>query len=114
MPDQPTALAVSAALIRLLRDLVGWALEHPAPEPADRGVYQQNRWAAARFGPEAKLIQDGELVGVPELAERLPVDAPGLDPATCEAELQLAWGDPHRACADIVGRTWPSSTKPSR
>jgi glutamate---cysteine ligase / carboxylate-amine ligase len=114
MPDQPTALAVSAALIRLLRDLVAWGLEHPAPEPADRGVYQQNRWAAARFGPEAKLIQDGELVGVPELAERLPVDAPGLDPATCEAELQLAWGDPHRACADIVERTWPSSTKPSR
>jgi carboxylate-amine ligase len=113
MPDQPTALEVSAALIKLVRDLCGWALEHPAPEPADRGVFQQNRWAAARFGPEAKLIHDGGLVGVPELVGRLPVEPPGLDPTTCEAERQLACGDPRAACADIVDRTWPSSTRPS-
>jgi carboxylate-amine ligase len=114
MPDQPTAIEVSAALIRVLRDLAGWALEHPASEPADRGVFQQNRWAAARFGPQAKLIYDGELADVPELVARLPVAPPLLDPTTCEAERQLAWGDPQAACADIVDRTWPSSTRPSK
>jgi carboxylate-amine ligase len=114
MPDQPTALEVSAELIRLLRDLCGWALEQPAPEPADRGIYQQNRWAAARFGPEAKLVHDGGLVTVPELVERLPVEPPALDPTTCEADRQLACGDASAACADIVERTWPFSTRPSR
>jgi glutamate---cysteine ligase / carboxylate-amine ligase len=114
MPDQPTAVEVGAALIRLLRDLAAWALEHPVAEPADRGVYQQNRWAAARFGPQARLIHDGGLVSVPELVERLPVAPPALDPTTCEAERQLAAGDPFLACADIVERTWPSSRKPSK
>lgn len=108
MPDQPTALELSAAMIGLLRELCGWALEHPAAEPADRGVYQQNRWAAARFGAEAQLIHDGRLLGVPELVGELPVEAIGLDPTTCEADLQLAAGDPRAVCADIVARTWPS------
>jgi carboxylate-amine ligase len=108
MPDQSTALEVSAAMIRLLRDLCGWALEHPAAAPADRGVYQQNRWAAARFGPEAQLIHDGRLLSATELVEELPVEAAGLDASTCEAERQLQAGDVRAACADIVARTWPS------
>jgi glutamate---cysteine ligase / carboxylate-amine ligase len=108
VPDQPTSLAVSGAFIALLRELCAWALEHPATEPADRGVYQQNRWAAAKFGPAAKLIHDGGLLDVSELAGELPVDLGGLDPTTCEADLQLAAGDPRAACADIVARTWPS------
>jgi carboxylate-amine ligase len=108
VPDQPTALAVSAAFIALLRDLCAWALEHPAPEPADRGLYQQNRWAAARFGPEAQLIHDGRLLTATELFAELPVEPPELDPATCEAERQLAAGDLRAVCADIVARTWPS------
>jgi carboxylate-amine ligase len=108
MPDQSTALEVSAAMIRLLRDLCAWALEHPAAAPADRGVYQQNRWAAARFGPEAQLIHDGRLLSATELVEELPVEAAGLDPSTCEAERQLQAGDVRAACADIVARTWPS------
>ena len=108
VPDQPTSLALSAAFIALLRQLCAWALEHPAGEPADRGVYQQNRWAAAKFGPEAKLIYDGGLFAVPDLAGELPVDLGALDPTTCEADLQLAAGDPRAACADIVARTWPS------
>ena len=114
MPDQPTALEVSAAFIKLLRDLAEWALEHPAAEPADRGLYQQNRWAAARFGAEAGLIHDGRLVSVPDLVAELPVDAPDLDPTTCEGAQQLAAGDARRACADIVRRTWPSRKRPSR
>jgi glutamate---cysteine ligase / carboxylate-amine ligase len=107
MPDQPTALEVSAAMIRLLRELCAWALEQPAA-PADRGVYQQNRWAAARFGPEAQLIHDGRVLSVPELAGELPVEPAGLDPSTCEADRQLDAGDLRTACADIVARTWPS------
>jgi glutamate---cysteine ligase / carboxylate-amine ligase len=113
MPDQPTALDVTAAFIALLRDLCEWALEHPASEPADRGIYQQNRWAAARFGPEAQLIHDGRLLFVPALFAELPFAPPGLDPTTCEAARQLALGDPHAACADIVERTWPSRSRPS-
>jgi glutamate---cysteine ligase / carboxylate-amine ligase len=108
MPDQPTSLAISAAFIKLLRGLCEWALEHPAAEPSDRGVYQQNRWAAARFGPQAELIHDGRLLAVRDLAAELPVELPGLDPTTCEADLQLAAGEPQAACADIVARTWPS------
>lgn len=108
MPDQPTALGVSAAFIVLLRDLCAWALEHPAPAPADRGIYQQNRWAAARFGLQAQLIHDGRLLSVHQLVEELPVAAAGLDATTSEADLQLAAGDPRSACADIVARTWPS------
>lgn len=114
MPDQPTALDVSAALIRLLRDLAEWALEHPAENPADRGVYQQNRWAAGRFGPGALLIQDGRLVSVPDLVAELPVARPDLDPATSEGARQLAAGDARSACADIVRRTWPSGKRPSK
>ncbi len=109
VPDQPTSPSLTAAFIALLRELCAWALEHPASDPADRGIYQQNRWAAARFGPEARLIHDGGLRSVEELAEELPVELTGgLDPTTCEAERQLAAGDPRAACADIVARTWPS------
>jgi glutamate---cysteine ligase / carboxylate-amine ligase len=108
MPDQSTALEISAAMIRLLRDLCAWALEHPAAAPADRGVYQQNRWAAARFGPEARLIHEGRVFSATELAGELPVEAAGLDPSTCEADRQLQAGDVRAACADIVERTWPS------
>jgi glutamate---cysteine ligase / carboxylate-amine ligase len=107
VPDQPTSLEVTAAMIRLLRDLCDWALKHPTAA-ADRGVYQQNRWAAARFGPAAELIHDGQRLSVPQLFERLPVDGGGLDPTTCEAERQLAAGDLRAVCADIVARTWPS------
>ena len=107
-PDQPTALGLTAAFIALLRDLCAWALEHPASAPADRGVYQQNRWAAARFGLQAELIHDGRLVSVPELVEELPVAAAGLDPTSSEADRQLAAGDLRAVCADIVARTWPS------
>jgi glutamate---cysteine ligase / carboxylate-amine ligase len=114
MPDQPTALEVVAELIRLLRDLGEWALEHPAQEPADRGVYQQNRWAAGRFGTGAQLIHDGRLLTVPELVGALPVRPPDLDPTASEGARQLEAGDARSACADIVRRTWPSERRLSR
>ena len=108
VPDQPTSLEVTKAMITLLRDLSAWALEHPAAAPADRGIYQQNRWAAARFGTAAELIHDGSLLTVPELVTEMPVDGGSLDPTTCEADRQLAAGDLRSVCADIVARTWPS------
>jgi glutamate---cysteine ligase / carboxylate-amine ligase len=107
MPDQPTGVEQTAGFIGLLRDLCEWALANPASEPADRGVYQQNRWAAARLGLDAELIHDGRLVPVRELYDQLPVGS-ALDPTVSEAALQLRHGDARAACADIVARTWPS------
>jgi carboxylate-amine ligase len=107
MPDQPTDLDRTAGFVDLLRNLCAWALEHPSPDAADRGIYQQNRWAAARFGPDAELVHDGRLVPVRELAALLPCES-SLDPSVSEAALQLAEDDLRAACADIVRRTWPS------
>ena len=107
MPDQPTDVERTGAFIRLLRDLCEWALERPAGGPADRGIYQQNRWAAARYGPDAELIHDGRLVRATELVGELPVELQ-FDPEVSEGALQLAKGDAREACADIVRRTWPS------
>jgi carboxylate-amine ligase len=106
MPDQPTDIDRTAGFIDLLRNLCAWALDHPATKPADRGIYQQNRWAAARFGPDAELIHEGSLWTVRELYDRLPFET-SLDPSVSEAALQLRRGDPEAACADIVSRTWP-------
>lgn len=58
MPDQPTRLAVTAALASLIHALA--AAVAPAGEPADRALYAQNRWAASRFGPDAGLIHPTE------------------------------------------------------
>lgn len=70
MPDQPTRLEATAALATAIRAMVA-ALE--ASAPANRGYYDQNRWAAARFGREAELIHpDGSrLRRAPELLEEL-------------------------------------------
>jgi carboxylate-amine ligase len=106
MPDQPTDIGQTAGFIDLLHKLCVWALENPASEPADRGLYQQNRWAAARFGPDADLIHQESLCTVRELYSRLPVES-SLDPGFSEAALQLRHGDAEAACADIVSRTWP-------
>ncbi|MDQ5821332.1 MAG: YbdK family carboxylate-amine ligase, partial [Actinomycetota bacterium] len=115
MPDQPTSLARSTAFVALVRELCRWALQRGPSEvnPADRGDYAQNRWAAARFGPRAELVHpDGErAVHVAELwaelretlADVAALDA--LDAAGCEADLQLAL-DPRAAAADLVTRTF--------
>jgi len=111
-PDQPTSLERTAALVRLIRDLCEWALEAPPRpfEPAERGVYDQNRWAASRFGPHGKLIhpdRDASLA-VPELLRELPVEARGFDGRRCEADRQLEVGragDLRAVSADVVERT---------
>jgi glutamate---cysteine ligase / carboxylate-amine ligase len=122
-PDQPTAIERTAAFVALIQALAATVLEQPfrAGDAAGRGDYAQNRWAAARFGPDADLVDPRdpertakasalgqellELVA-PAAAELGSTELLGaLDPTACEAERQLAAGDPHAATADLVART---------
>ena len=96
----------------LLRELCAWALDAPERpfDPAGRGVFDQNRWAASRFGPHGKLVHPDrdEAVGVPELLRELPVSADGFDGASCEADRQLEMGRAEglrAVCADLVERS---------
>jgi glutamate---cysteine ligase / carboxylate-amine ligase len=81
MPDQPTRLQDTAALAGLVHALVRSSEAGPT---ADRGAYAENRWAAFRFGREARLIHpDGtRLATVPELLDELAarVGAAAVDP----------------------------------
>lgn len=129
MPDQPTSLAVSGGLIALLQALCA-AMLGEAPrsrDPGERGVYDQNRWAAARFGPHGKLIHPDRDEAVPgsELGdELLRFAAPraselgssallaALDPSACEADRQLEVGRRDglaAVCADLVRRSVASA-----
>jgi carboxylate-amine ligase len=112
-PDQPTSLARTAALVRFVHDLCAWALDAPPrdPDPAERGVYDQNRWAASRFGPHGTLVHPDrdEALSVPELLAELPVKTE-LDGRECEADRQLEVGRAEglpAICADLVGRSIP-------
>lgn len=69
-PDQPTRVEVTAAFAALAQAMVS---ELEVSEPADRGIYAQNRWAALRFGAHADLIHpDGSRrAGVAELFQEL-------------------------------------------
>lgn len=129
MPDQPTSLARTGALVALVQALCVTVLREPARpyDPGRRGLYQQNRWVALRFGPRAELVHPHEerLAGVPELAaELLAFVAPAagelgtsgllaaLDPQVCEGDRQLEIGREHglkAVCSDVVARTLRSS-----
>jgi carboxylate-amine ligase len=107
-PDQPTALERTAAFVQLVHDLCAWALEEPsrAFDPAERGVYDQNRWAASRFGPHGRLIHPDrdEALTVAELCDELPV-ATTLAADWCEADRQLEIGRARgleAVCAELV------------
>jgi carboxylate-amine ligase len=114
MPDQPTDVARTGAFVALVHAFAAWALEQPPPldSAGDRALFDQNRWAASRFGPGAQLIhpeRDGAAVAAADLYAEL-VDRVGADPLaslSCEAELQLAFDDPHAATADVVRRSLP-------
>jgi carboxylate-amine ligase len=95
--DQPTSLARTELLVRMLRDLV----EHAPPQRTPRGDYAQNRVAAASRGLDAELIhpQGDRLVSARDLARELI----GSEPPEPEALLQLAAGD--SVAADLVART---------
>jgi carboxylate-amine ligase len=128
IPDQPTVLERTVAFVALLHALCAAAVEHPLRNnPAARGDYAQNRWAALHSGPRAQLIHPAgdRIVGVPELADELfgLVRGPAgelsttellesLDPSVCEAERQLEVGRAdglEAVCADLVERTLGSA-----
>jgi glutamate---cysteine ligase / carboxylate-amine ligase len=127
MPDQPTRLELTVAFAALLQALCFAAVEHPIRNnPASRGDYAQNRWAALHGGTQAQLIHPAgdRLVSVPDLTEELlglvrgPADELGtaglleaLNSSRCEAERQLEIGRSdglEAVCADLVAQTLPS------
>jgi carboxylate-amine ligase len=101
MPDQPTSLARTG----LLAGAIARLAEHAKPrdvDPASRGDYAQNRWAAARFGLDAELIHpDGDRIAT---ARELARELLGAEPPEPEAALQLEAGVEH-AAADLAERT---------
>jgi glutamate---cysteine ligase / carboxylate-amine ligase len=110
MPDQPTTLERTVGIATVLVELCSAVLDRPQRvwDPAARGLYQQNRWAAARFGLSAELFHpDGEHTAkASELAEELAGEL--LDASTTEAERQLEVGRSRgleAVCADLVERT---------
>ena len=120
MPDQPTRLEGTAAIAALVQAL---AASVEGRGPADRGIYAQNRWAAARFGRAAELIHpDGErLIGVDDLlgdlltrigpsADRLGAAAflgPLRDLAQAEEQLAVGSRQGLRAlCERLVAETY--------
>ena len=104
--------------VALLHALGVWAASGDG-RPASRADAHTNRFFASRFGPRAQLIHPNEdrLVSATELfAELRELLAPHadlvllepLDGSSCEADLQLAAGDPHAACGDAVERSLAS------
>ena len=129
VPDQPTSVRLTGAFVALLQALCAFALEQPAAEhdTGSRGIYQQNRWAAARFGPEAELIHPEATRRVRaadlarELLHRVEPAAralgstallAGLDADSCEGTRQLEVGGANgldAVCRDLVERSLASS-----
>jgi len=114
MPDQPTALARTGAFVGLLRQLVARIVREPPPvyDPGRRGDYQQNRWAALRFGMEAELIHPGGEPALPardlaaELYERLGSAPAELGEPEAARQLEIGRAEGLRAvCADLAART---------
>jgi carboxylate-amine ligase len=126
MPDQPTALEVTGTFVALLQAVCKTLAERRNPgSAAERGDYQQNRWAAARFGPRAQLIhpEGDRLASAGELFEELVQLADPaaeelgsaqlleVDPTRCEADRQLEIGRRDgltAVCADLVERSLAS------
>jgi carboxylate-amine ligase len=117
-PDQPTDPRRAGAFVALLHALGVWAANGDG-RPASRADAHTNRFFASRFGPRAQLIHPNEdrLVSATELfGELRELVAPHadlellepLDGVFCEADLQLAAGDPHAACRDAVERSLAS------
>jgi carboxylate-amine ligase len=111
MPDQPTGLESTEAVASLIHALVASSKPNGA---ADRGSYAENRWAALRFGREARLIHPaGErLATVSDLLDgltgRLGADVVepvrGLDQAA--EQLRLGRGEGlHSLCRRLVEAT---------
>jgi carboxylate-amine ligase len=101
MPDQPTSLQRTALIVEAIRRLAETAAPRDG-DPARRGDYAQNRWAAARFGLDAELVHpDGDRIAT---ARELAWMLLGDEPPEPEAERQCEVGV-ERAAADLVERT---------
>ena len=132
-PDQPTSVALTAAFVALFQALCAHVLAEPrrVRDFGFRVVYDQNRWAASRFGPAATFIHPdhGRAVEVPELAaellERILPYARELGTEEllaaipldrCEGDRLLEVGRRDglpAACRDLVERTVDFSRGPS-
>jgi carboxylate-amine ligase len=123
MPDQPTAIERTIAFVALLQALCAHFADGWDGHPADRGVYQQNRWAALRYGGDAELLhpRDDRTATVEELSrELLDLLAGRADELGTAALMSLLVGaDPEgrrqlevgrrdglqAVCADVVERS---------
>jgi glutamate---cysteine ligase / carboxylate-amine ligase len=108
MPDQPTAVERTLGFTGLLQALCAHFAETGNGAPADRGVYQQNRWAALRNGADAKLLHPAEdrTATVAEAArELLDLLAGTLEElGTAAAVAPLAEADPEAKRQLEIGR----------
>jgi gamma-glutamyl:cysteine ligase YbdK (ATP-grasp superfamily) len=119
-------LRMTAALVAVLQALARTSAESDGSGylGSSRADYDQNRWAALRFGPRARLLHPeggAGLAGVPELwGELMERIRPALDdfggtelagavePTACEGDRQVEFGRAdglHAVCADLVERT---------
>jgi len=103
--DQPTSLERTRLLASVLVSLVEHAPARDS-DPAARGDYAQNRWAAARGGLDAQLVHpDGaRVVGARELARELLGAEPPEPEAVRQLEIAAAAGQ-RAVAADLVART---------
>jgi len=101
--DQPTELERSVAIVALLQSLCERLLDQADGRPAERTLYEEARWAAAHYGPRARLPHPNgdRLVGVAELVAELHWP---FDGDRCEGDRQLELGL-EAVCADLVERT---------
>src|SRR5919108_3578 len=123
-----TCDSAAHALNALVQGLCATVLDGDAPahDPAARGLYQQNRWAAARFGMKAELFHpDGERVAkASELAAELIelarpaaetlgadslLNAFDVERSESDRQLEVRQADGLKAvCADLCQRTLSS------
>jgi len=128
--DQPTSLGRTAAFVALVQALCASAFEWPPRpyDPAARALYQQNRWAALRFGPTARLVHpdgdraEGAVTLAAELVDRVRpaarslgteslLDALDLHASEGDRQLQVGRANGLQAvCADLVTRSLASAT----
>ncbi len=128
MPDQPTAVALSGAFAALVQALCATMLDGAPPphDPAARGLYQQNRWAASRFGLKAELFHPGgeSVAKASELAAELLelvrpaaetlgagalLDTFDVERSEGDRQLDVRQADGLKAvCADLCERTLSS------
>jgi len=101
--DQPTELERTVAFVALIQSLCERLLAEADGVPADRTLYEEARWAAAHYGPRARLPHpDGQhMAAVPELLDELSWP---FETDRCEGDRQLEVGL-EAACADLVERT---------